>query len=115
MCLWVGLTLLWNLHNSTILKCLHAEIASRRSFCAWPFIHRCCNQHAVDQNLLEGKPAGISRAFVRAEPHPLVKGACLILAGTSSGYVTAWELTDTRYTCTLVEVGAINLQLCQQQ
>ena len=52
---------------------------------------------AVDQSPLEGsKPAGIARAFVRAQPHPLVKGACLILVGTSSGYVTAWELTDTR-------------------
>jgi hypothetical protein len=62
----------------------------------------CCffttpNAFAVDQTPLEGsKPAGIARAFVRAQPHPLVKGACLILVGTSSGYVTAWELTDTR-------------------
>jgi hypothetical protein len=54
-------------------------------------------EYAVDHNPLEGtKPAGIARAFVRAQPHPLVKGACLIVVGTSSGYVTAWELTDTR-------------------
>jgi hypothetical protein len=52
---------------------------------------------AVEQTPLEGsKPSGIGRAFVRAAPHPLVKGACLILVGTSSGFVTAWELTDTR-------------------
>lgn len=56
----------------------------------------------VEQDPLEGsKPAGISRAFVRADPHPLVKGACLILIGTNTGYVTAWELTDTRSACAL--------------
>ncbi len=61
-----------------------------------PTSHMCMFP-AVDQDSLEGaKPVGISRAFVRAEPHPLVKGACLVLAATSSGYVTAWELVDTR-------------------
>ncbi len=51
----------------------------------------------MEQDPLEGsKPTGISRAFIRAEPHPLIKGACLVVACTSSGFVTAWELTDTR-------------------
>ena len=36
------------------------------------------------------------RAFINAEPHPLLNGAALIVVGTSAGYVTAWELTDTK-------------------
>ena len=42
------------------------------------------------------KPPFMRRAFVTAEPHPLIKGAALIVVGTSAGYVTAWEVTDSR-------------------
>lgn len=45
----------------------------------------------------EGQKAPVMRrAFITAEPHPLLNGAALIVVGTSAGYVTAWELTDTK-------------------
>ena len=98
------LTSVWNVplgESDGVDRLQAAYLAATYScvdFSQRPLLHLLMSTScAVDQTPLEGsKPAGIARAFVRAQPHPLVKGACLILVGTSSGYVTAWELTDTR-------------------
>lgn len=93
MCRWVSL-MAWIGFRLHILLRPTPVLTSVIDHC---YIFSWSTAFAVDQTPLEGsKPAGIARAFVRAQPHPLVKGACLILVGTSSGYVTAWELTDTR-------------------
>lgn len=93
----------WDLPLHDLLQLSLSLLATFRGW-TLPFSEAECHVRAasgagiaVEADPLEGaKPAGVSRVFVRAEPHPLIKGACLVIVATSSGFVTAWELIDTR-------------------
>jgi hypothetical protein len=61
------------------------------------FDHPASCRGAEEVSPVEGARSHIMRsASILAEPHPLIKGAVLIIVCTSGGFVSAWELTDTR-------------------
>ena len=81
-----------NVRNS-IRKALDVDLSHGR---------RCGNVQAKCDCAEENTPLQGTRvpamrsASIIAEPHPLIKGAALLVACTSAGFVSAWELTDTK-------------------